>query len=190
MNRKGITAIIKRPACAIVLALALLYGLPTAVLAQSADEYAVKAAFTLNFSKFIQWPEEPAQGSQKTLDLCVAGAPDIAHSFQQTIGGEAVGDKTLQVHSVADDGPFDTCKIIFIRGDVNRAALLRILAVVKEKPVLTIGELNGFASIGGTINFFNKENKLYFEINPSRADQQRLKISSRLLSLAVIVEDK
>ncbi len=171
-------------------ALALLCSLPTGVLAQALDEYAVKAAFMLNFARFIQWPEEAFHDSQKTLDLCVAGGRIIEQSFRQTIDGEEVGDKTLHVYLVSDDGPFDGCEMIFIRRDTNRSALLRIGAMVKEKPILTIGEMNGFASIGGIINFFNKEEKLYFEINPDRASQQKLKISSRLLNLAVIVGAK
>lgn len=169
---------------------ALLCPLPVGLLAQEVDEYAVKAAFVLNFSKFVHWPEEAFRDSPKTLDLCVAGDPAIERSFSRIIDGEEVGGKLLRVCVVSDDGPFDGCEMIFIRREINRASLLRIGAVVKEKPVLTIGEMSGFARIGGVINFFNKEGKLYFEINPDRAAQQHLKVSSRLLSLAVIVEEK
>ena len=164
--------------------------MPVGLLAQEVDEYAVKAAFALNFSKFVQWPEVAFYDSPNTLDLCVAGDPAIEQSFRQTIDGKEVGDKAIRVYHVSDDGPFDGCEMIFIRREINRASLLRIGAEVKDKPILTIGEMSGFARIGGIINFFNKEEKLYFEINPVRAAQQNLKISSRLLSLAVIVEEK
>jgi len=159
-------------------------------MAQTVDEYAVKAAFVLNFSKFVQWPEAAFYDSPKTLDLCVAGGPALEQSFHQTIAGKEVEGKAIRVYRVSDDGPFDGCEMIFIRREINRASLLRIGAEVKNKPILTIGEMSDFTSIGGIINFFNKEDRLYFEINPQRAGQQKLKISSRLLNLAVIVEDK
>jgi len=38
------------------------------------------------------------------------------------------------------------------------------------------------------INFFSKGNRLHFEINTRAAEKQGLKLSSRLLKLAVIVD--
>jgi YfiR/HmsC-like len=44
-----------------------------------------------------------------------------------------------------------------------------------------------FAERGGVINFILENNRVRFEINPSAAARVHLKISSKLLQLAVIV---
>ena len=53
--------------------------------------------------------------------------------------------------------------------------------------MLTVGDTEGFAEMGGVINFTLVDNHVHFQINLDAAKVQRLKISSRLLRLAQIV---
>jgi len=59
---------------------------------------------------------------------------------------------------------------------------------LKNLPVLTISETAGFAKRGGMINFTLQDSKVRFEANVDAAKQAGLNISSRLLSLASIVQ--
>jgi hypothetical protein len=52
-------------------------------------------------------------------------------------------------------------------------------------PVLTVGETERFTQTGGMINFIMEGNKIRFEINDETAKKAGLKISSKLLSLAL-----
>jgi preprotein translocase subunit Sec61beta len=52
--------------------------------------------------------------------------------------------------------------------------------------VLTVGESEAFARQGGMIRFFEEDNRLRFEINPTAAEKVGLRISSKLLKLARI----
>ena len=79
---------------------------------------------------------------------------------------------------------------MFISKSIDPAALVDTLAAVKGKQVLTIGETKNFIKSGGVINLFNRNGRLFFEINGATARQQQLKLSSRLLKLAIIVGDK
>jgi hypothetical protein len=56
-------------------------------------------------------------------------------------------------------------------------------------PVLTIGEIPGFAKRGGIINLVLEDNKVHFEVNVEAAKEADLNISSRLLALARIVQE-
>jgi hypothetical protein len=69
----------------------------------------------------------------------------------------------------------------------DRGTLLKFTAAVAGKPVLTIGETEDFARIGGVMNFIIKDVNLHFEVNPETARQQKLTRSSRLLKLATII---
>ena len=51
-----------------------------------------------------------------------------------------------------------------------------------------MGETEGFAQRGGVINFTKVGDKIRFEINPEAAKRAQLKISSRLLRIATLVE--
>jgi hypothetical protein len=61
---------------------------------------------------------------------------------------------------------------------------------LSELSVLLVGETEGFAESGGVINFILENERVRFEISPSAAARVHLKISSKLLQLAVIVGGK
>ena len=51
-----------------------------------------------------------------------------------------------------------------------------------------MGETDSFAREGGIIAFVESENNVQLEINLAAAEQARLKISSKLLSLAKVIK--
>ncbi len=61
------------------------------------------------------------------------------------------------------------------------------MSALDSRPVLTVSEVDGFARSGGGINFYLDGPKVRFEINPAAAQNDRLRISSQLLSLGKIV---
>jgi hypothetical protein len=63
-----------------------------------------------------------------------------------------------------------------------------IIQALKNAPALTVAETAGFAKRGGIINFILQDSKVGFEANVDAARQAGLNISSRLLSLARIVQ--
>jgi hypothetical protein len=65
-----------------------------------------------------------------------------------------------------------------------------ILERVRGASVLLVGETNGFAASGGTIEFTLEDNDIRFLINTDAADRTGLTISARLLSLAKVVNDE
>lgn len=156
---------------------------------QSMDEYAVKAAFVLNFARYTQWPEDAFDSPTEPFNLCVLGDKAIKKSFQ-ALDGKKIGSRPLQVRFRCKRKDADKCNILFFSDGVDPATLLETLAAVKGKQVLTIGETKTFINSGGVINLFNREERLYFEINETTARKQQLKLSSRLLKLAIIVGGK
>lgn len=156
---------------------------------QPVEEYKVKAALILNCARFTQWPDNAFAGADKPCDFCVVGGAALEASFR-TIDGKDIGSRQLRVRFVRGAGDFQGCDAIFISKDIDPSTALGILADVKDRPVLTVGEMTDFARRGGVINFFNREGRLRLEINPGSARRQGLKLSSRLLKLAVIVGDE
>jgi len=169
--------------------LLLLFFIVENAFAQSVEEYAVKAAFVLNFARYTQWPDECFTGTTQSLKLGVLGNKTIESAFK-TINGKKIGSKTLQVQSILKAEDAGKCHMIFISKDIDHTILLNMVENTRGKAILTIGEITNFIQFGGIINFFSRKGRLHFEINNSLARKQQLKLSSRLLKLAIIVDDK
>jgi len=63
-----------------------------------------------------------------------------------------------------------------------------ILASLKNTGILTIGDMPGFDEQCGVINFYLKGGKVRFEVNVAASRREGLRISSKLLRLARIVD--
>ena len=141
----------------------------------------------MNFAKFARWPDGALQSKNK-VNLCVLGNRSLEIPFH-TIEGKKIRNRKLHVRLIAKINELIECDILFIAGELEKKILARILAKVKNKPVLTIGDMSGFAQNGGVINFVHKNGKIRFEISPKHAALQGgISLSSRLLQLAIIVD--
>jgi hypothetical protein len=63
-----------------------------------------------------------------------------------------------------------------------------VIRMLRWLPILTIGETPGFAERGGIIRFTLEDNRVRLEANVEAARQANLTISSRLLTLARIIQ--
>jgi hypothetical protein len=91
------------------------------------------------------------------------------------------------VHEISDIHPGCKCNILFVNAS-ERRRFQAAAAALKESAILTVGETPGFIKDGGVINFNLQDGKVRFEINVDVAVQKRLRISSKLLSVAQIVK--
>ena len=165
--------------------LCLLMLAPAALQAQT-KEYQVKAAFLFNFAQFVDWPENAFTNADEPFCIGVLGDDPFGAALEQIIQGETIdGHKMTVQHSrlVVD---LKNCQVVFVSKS-EKGHIGEILPELGSRPVLTVGDIPGFARGGGDINFFLEGNKVRFEINPNAAQANGLKISSQLLSLGKIV---
>jgi hypothetical protein len=149
--------------------------------AQSPDEYRVKAAFILNFARFIYWPAD-GYGDGGVLIVGIVGDDPFGGSLDQ-LNGNTVNGHPIVIRRLKAGDYLKTCQILFVSSS-ERNRLGKILESVKGGSVLTIGELPQFNQAGGIIKFVIQDDKVRFEINTGAAGQARLRISSKLLALS------
>lgn len=143
------------------------------------NEYSVKAAFLVNFLKFIEWPDNSGP-----YIIEVAGKNPFGTSLESMANGRTINGRKIIVRSghVAGSQP----SIIFVPAtESDRFADYQQYA---KKPVVIIGESAGFAKKYGAINFILDHDRIAFEINPRLAKNSGVKVSSRLLQLAKITD--
>lgn len=151
------------------------------VSAQAPNEYRVKAAFILNFARFVEWPAD-AYSEGGVLVVGIIGDNPFGGSLDQ-LNGTTVNGRRISIRRFKVGDYLKGCQILFI-GSSERNRLGKILDSVKGGNVLTIGELPQFNQAGGVIKFVIDDYKVRFEINAGAAGHARLRISSKLLALS------
>ena len=149
--------------------------------AQQALETDVKAAFLYNFTKFVDWPSPPT--AAEPFRLCVVSDDALRQSLERTIEGENVNGRPLQSLVPRSPDEARTCQMLFV-GHAQGEREARLLAAVRDLPVLTVSDTNDFAVRGGGIEFVRENNRLRFDVNVPGAERAGIKVSSRLLKVA------
>jgi|SRR5689334_15728154 len=170
------------------LAIALLMALMAPVgTAAQLDEYQVKAAFLFNFAKFVEWPSETFKGPNDPITICVAGENPFGSALENAVKGKSVGTRGFIIRMSPTGQNVKGCQILFAALS-DRRRIRALLDAVKGSSTLTVGESENFATDGGIVNFKLDGDRVRIEINAKAAEQEKLQISSKLLSLAQIVK--
>jgi hypothetical protein len=164
-----------------VIGLALIQ--PWTALAQSTSEYDLKAAFLYNFSSFVEWPAE-AFSENSEFVIGILGEDPFGAAIERTVKGKKIRGLPVTVKRFATIKDFSGANCLFISRSES-GSIASIAAMVRSKPVLTVGDFPGFLSHGVVINFVVRNSKIHFEVNNETAKRANLLISSKLLNLAV-----
>ena len=142
-------------------------------------EYDVKAAFLLNFSRFIEWP---GAMRGRPFRLCTMEPDPFGSRLEAATAGETWEGRPIEVTRLTALRDAD-CHLLY----VPAAAMNRFRAnqnALTGQPVLLIGETRDFLAGGGMIRLFVEANRVRFSISQKACEAVGLRVSSRLLRLA------
>jgi len=162
------------------LGVSFIFGMPCAL---AVDEQSVLAALTLNFARFTTWPE----ASSERLNVCVIGDNVIQEAFMPLQGVDVNGRK-VSVNNMSRLTNLASCQVLFIH-DLKRNVMAQVFQELRDSPVLTVGNGLDILDNGGMIGLDNEGGKVVIHIDLNQVNRSGLKISSRLLQLAVIREN-
>jgi hypothetical protein len=160
----------------------------SAQIADSGDssEYLIKAGFIFNFANLMQWPVNTFSNPDSPIVIGIVGTDTSGGILDEVLAGKKVNGRSFAVKHLKRGMDLKGCNIVFVSAS-ETAHLDEILHLLKNMPILTIGETPSFAQRGGIINFIVVDDKIRFEVNVDAAKQADISISSRLLALAKIV---
>lgn len=147
-------------------------------------EAEVKAAFLYKLAAFVRWP---ANGGGP-FKFCVAGRDDVAGVLQQLVRGQQVEGRALTVTELTANQADQAkgCQVLFVgRGPETARALL---SATRGLPVLTVGDRNNGIQ-GGVVDFVLSGGHVRLAIDRADADARHLVLSSKLLDVAVTVDE-
>ena len=146
------------------------------------EEYNLKAAFVYNFTKYINWPPT----IEDEFIIGIVGQSPIEVPLQEIAKTKIVDDKKIIIKTFNKAEDISFCNILYI--SKNSSIPLYSILTKTGYGTLTISEEEGYARQGTAFNFVLVKDKLKFESNVRALNSARLKASSQLLKLAIIVD--
>jgi YfiR/HmsC-like len=153
--------------------------------AQPKLESEVKAAFLLNFTRFVDWPAQSFENSSSPLTICIIGDDPFGRVLDQLVEGETSNGRKIEVDRMRRAPAAKSCQVLFVsRSEKNVPALLAGVGT----GVLTVSDREKFLNEGGMIALFLEGTHVRFDINLRAATKASLSLNARLLNVARSVQ--
>jgi hypothetical protein len=147
-------------------------------------ESQLKAAYVYNFAKFVEWPNAE---SLSGIAICVYGKDSLGGFLDEAVRGKLVHGLPILIRRLpAGNESWDGCQVLFF-GLNKTAPLESILGGLQGRSILTIGESDGFAEVGGMIGLAIDRGRVRFDINLGALAGAHLKASSQLIEIGRVV---
>jgi hypothetical protein len=149
-------------------------------------EYQIKAAFVLNFAKFLEWPENRFASDQQPIAIGIIGPTPLAAELESIVKDRKVHGRSVLVRTASSADDVRNVHLLFV-GAGESAVFATVKDTAQNSGVLTVGESPEFEAAGGMITFIIEGDKVRFAINMGSAEQAHLRISAQLQQLATAV---
>ena len=140
----------------------------------------IKAALVSQFAKYTAWPDLTAA----EITLCIFGQHPINRSLERFENKKIHRRRLKIVYLSSNEQIKQQCQIIFFTYSEPQQAT-RFFATVANQPILTISDRPNFMADGGMIGLVQQGLSQRFMINNDITDTANLKLSSKLLQLAL-----
>lgn len=160
---------------------------PAARYIQTHREYQIKAAFLYNFAAFVTWPKSSFATTEAPLVIGISGTDPFGNFIDALVENEVVRGHPVVVRRITTTEELQHCHIVYVSAR-NGDAMRRVIALLKNKPVLTVSDAADFTKAGGMIQFYTENNRIRLRVNVKAASVANLTISAQLLKVADIAE--
>lgn len=141
-------------------------------------EYQLKTVYLFHFAELTEWPE------LMPTTICLEGDSPL-RAYLPALEGQKVNNMELRV-ILDHQQSIDNCRILIL-SDLS-ALTTSLLKQAESRHILLVSDAENFAAKGGMIQFTMRDNKLKLVVNLSSVKQAELKLSSKLLRMAEILE--
>jgi hypothetical protein len=166
----------------LIFLLALLGGMVQADELPTSSPSMVEAAFLRNFVHYVSWPNGAFTDGHSPWSICVLGDDPFGDTLEKTFKGRAEQERPFVIFRADSLDKLPNCQIVFVA--IQNAAKRRAaLAVLKSRPVLTVGDAPDFLREGGIIRF-QVGDRVEMSINLDQARSVSLTIQTKMLEVS------
>jgi hypothetical protein len=175
---------------AMMLATTLTWAVPVASQSvDSASEQSIKAAYLYKFADYVEWPREVLEDPAVPLTIGVVGADALARELEEMTRGRTAHGRPILIRRVGPRVSLDGMHVLFV-GSAGTGDLPDLTTAARQHAVLLVTETSNALELGSVINFRPIDQRIRFEVSLDSADRSGLKLSARLLAVAVHVQPR
>lgn len=149
-------------------------------------EFGIKAAFLYKFLSYVEWRPGTFRDASSPVVIGVMGANDVAESLRTLAAGRAVGDRPVQVRRMQPGDSLTDVHLLFI-GHAESSRIAALATLAQQRGTLLVTDSEGALDEGSMINLLVRQSRVKFEVSLDAAEKGGLKLSSRLLGIALSV---
>lgn len=140
----------------------------------------LKTAYLYHFAELTEWPASSA------VTICLRGESQLKN-YLPVLEGQQIGDKAVHIKLIGATVPGPGhCHILFSSENSDPPEFLKLQA--RSEHMLLVGDAEDFARNGGMVQFVLRDDKLKLIVNLAAVKDAGLKLSSKLLRMAEILE--
>ncbi len=147
----------------------------------------LKAAYVYNLAKFTRWPDVSWDSPSSPFQLCLYGDGKITAELEK-LDNRMLGKHPIRVKKPVTEEAFAQCHLLYISA-TERRRYRYLLSLIHRNSVLTISNDGHFLRHGGLVNLIEQAQRLHFEVNMEQLSRSELNLSSKLLKLAILVNN-
>jgi hypothetical protein len=167
--------------------LPLVFNLAMTAQSSKPTEFDVKAAYLIDFGKFVR--QTDGQEPRSSFDICLLGHDAMGPTIDDLAANQAIDKLPVHVRRIADVTETRGCSILFMSAEED-AHLREDLALLSSSNILTVSDASDFIDRGGMIQFLIVQNHVRFSVNLDAVNRAHLVLSSELLRVALSVKGK
>lgn len=143
----------------------------------------LKAAYLLNFTRFIEWPNNTPEIPPAPIRICVEDSPEFLLFFNQMSANRKSGPLQQTVKAYLSN-TVDGCELLYVK-ESSKDNFEKINASLTENTVI-VSDSDKVSFPGTSITFYEQNKNLRFEIDLQQLNAANVSASSELLKLARI----
>jgi len=169
---------------AIVLVLPGVAVSPTKAAGAPTDEFALKAAFLFNFTRFVEWPQSAFSSAEDPFRVCVIGEDPFGNRLV-ALRQRRVAERSIRVEYPNTSSALARCQVAYI-GAATPAELLTAALQRNPSTLLTVSSDSAFVRQGGMVALVTDAGRIRLHINLGVVRSSPLRFSAKLLEIAQV----
>lgn len=139
----------------------------------------VKALLVFNFIRLMEWEDKSG-----TINIAFVGQDQaLFDAFKEMTEQRTIGGKKVTIQKINNLSEVSSFHLIYL----SESGSNELTQTKNFSNTVIVSEKEGMAKKGSFINFITVDGKLRFEINKTKFESSKVKVSNQLLSLAILV---
>ena len=141
---------------------------------EAPDEFALKAAFLFNFTRFVEWPATAFSSPEEPFRVCVVGEDPFGTRLV-ALRQQSVGERPIRVEYPSTTEALARCQMAYI-ADGATSPLRTAASRRVPSTLLTVSSDSRFVRQGGMVSLVTDAGRVRLHVNLEIVRRSRLRV--------------